>query len=205
MGSGYIHQHSLFQSTLGRQGHKITATIVIYDLHVSKRPSILCSYTNNTSSIISRFSLRYCQKKVLFSLSAKNIVGCSFRQPVNMLEAPLCLWFPVLYSGHVLQIVLYSLPARTGGDYAGCWQHVLATCTKTEKTFKVSRLGCRVWDWNATAEKAGKEKGRKEKEKRRERKRKQKKRRKGEVHRKSPLDQKLSFCLVDTFPRTNDP
>lgn len=37
-----------------------------------------------------------------------------------------------------------------------------------------------------------------------ERKRKQTKR-KGEVHRKSPLDQRLSFCLVDTLPRTNDP
>lgn len=82
-----------------------------------------------------------------------------------MLEAPLCHWFPVLYSGHVLQIVLYSLPACMGGDCAGCWQHVPATRTKTEKTFKVSRLGCRVWDWNSTAEKAGKEKENRQKEK----------------------------------------
>lgn len=73
MGSSYIHQHSLFQSTLGRQGHKITATIEIYDLHVSKRPSILNLYTNNTSSIISRFPLRYCQKEgTLFPLSKKD-------------------------------------------------------------------------------------------------------------------------------------
>lgn len=31
MGSGYIRQHSLSQSTLRRQGYKITATAVIYD------------------------------------------------------------------------------------------------------------------------------------------------------------------------------
>lgn len=69
MGSSYIHQHSLSQSTLGRQGKKITATIVIYDLHVSKRLSVLSLYTNNTSLIISRFPLRYCQKwSTLFPL-----------------------------------------------------------------------------------------------------------------------------------------
>lgn len=72
------------------------------------------------------------------------IVSHSFWQSVIMLEAPFCLWFPVLYSEHVLQIVLYSLAACMGGDCAGCWQHVLVTCSKTEKTFKVSWLG---WEW----------------------------------------------------------
>lgn len=48
MGSSYIHQHNLSQSTLRRQGKKITATILIYDLHVSKKLSVLSLYTNNT-------------------------------------------------------------------------------------------------------------------------------------------------------------
>lgn len=73
MGSNYIHQHSLSQSTLGRQGKKITATIVIYDLHVSKRLSVISLYTNNTFLIISRFPLRYCQKwSTLFLLRQNN-------------------------------------------------------------------------------------------------------------------------------------
>lgn len=89
MGSSYIHQHSLFQSTLGRQGHKITATIVIYDLHVSKRPSILNLYTNNTSSIISRSSLRYCQKEgTLFPLSKKRQWAVLFDSLLTCLRHP---------------------------------------------------------------------------------------------------------------------
>lgn len=156
MGSGYIHQHSLFQSTLGRQSHKITATIVIYDLHVSKRSSILSLHTNKTSSIISGYP-KILSEKRSSSFSAKTKVGCSFQQPDNMLEAPLCLWSPVLYARQVSQIALYSLPAHMRGNCAGCWQHILASCTKTDKTFKVSWLGCRAWDWNPTAKKAGKE------------------------------------------------
>lgn len=73
MGSNYTHQHSLSQSTLGRQGKKITATIVIYDFHVSKRLSVISLYTNNTFLIISRFPRRYCQKwSTLFLLRQNN-------------------------------------------------------------------------------------------------------------------------------------
>jgi len=144
---------------------------------------------------------RYCQKKRSSSFSAKSKVGCSFQQPVNMLEAPLCLWSPVLYARQVSQIALYSLPAHMRGNCAGCWQHILASCTKTEKTFKVSWLGCRVWDWNPTAKKAGKENNKTKQRKKNQKRRKEKE----EVQRKSPLDQKLSFCLVETLPRTNDP
>lgn len=190
MGSSCTHQHSLSQSTLGRQGKKITATIVINDLHVSKRLSVLSLYTNNTSLIISRFPLRYCQKwNTLFPLKQNDskpffLTVCYHAWGTLVPLVPSFIFGACATNSLVFSCCMY-------GRWL-CW--VLTACAgyMLQNTENIQSILIRMWSERL------KFNSRKGWERKKNNPKKTIKR-KGEVHR-SLLHQRLYFHLVDTLP-----